>query len=309
MCRSYIFPLVASSPSWDLDGGRFQKGNYNEARDHIRLYYATGTINLFRGKTTSAFAAHNLALIPGGIKPGSTVHDNACGSGTVSRHILHNASPSDNNINIYATDIDQTFLDVLSADAAQHNWPMQISNQKSENTNFSDAFFDYDIMNIAIIFMSSAGLDATREMYRTLKPGGFAVVNCWKAITWLLPIVLVHKAFRCGGGEAKAPPVSWTDGMQLKEVLMEAGFQEDKIRMESHQVRTVVEDGEELRAWAEKTWAFLGGVFGDWCDGNEEKWDEEVDLLAWLLKTQPGSKVEGGKVIMTASQWVAVAEK
>ncbi|KAK4206976.1 S-adenosyl-L-methionine-dependent methyltransferase [Rhypophila decipiens] len=253
----------------------------------VTTYETTG------GKTISAFAAHNLALIPGGTKPGSTVHDNACGSGIVSRHILlQNASPSDNDITIYATDMDQTFLD------------------KSENTNFSDGFFDYDMMNMAIIFMSSTGLDATREMYRTLKPGGFAVVNCWKAITWLLPIVLVHKAFRGGGGgEAKAPPVSWTDGKQLKEVLMQAGFEEGKMRMESHEVRTVVEDGDELRAWAEKTWAYLGGVFGDWCDGDEEKWDEEVDMLAGLLKTQPGSKVEGGKVTMTASQWVAVAEK
>ncbi|KAM7193849.1 S-adenosyl-L-methionine-dependent methyltransferase [Rhypophila sp. PSN 637] len=270
-------------------------------KQKVTTYETTG------GKTTSAFAAHNLTLLPGSIKPGSTVHDNACGSGTVSRHILHSASPSD-NINVYATDIDQTFLDAISADAAQHKWPVQVSNQKSENTNFSDGFFDYDIMNIAIIFMSAAGLDATREMYRTLKPGGFAVVNCWKSIAWLLPIVLVNKAFR-GGGEAKAPPVSWTDGKQLKKVLMEAGFQEGKIRMESHEVSTVLEDGEELREWAEKTWAYLVGVVGDWCDGDEEKWDEEVDMLAGLLKTQPGSKVEGGKVIMTASQWVAVAEK
>lgn len=270
----------------------------------VTTYESTG------GKTTSKFAAHNLTLIPGGIKPGSTVHDNACGAGTVSRHILlHNngdGPPAD--VSIYATDIDQAFLDVLSADAAQHKWPIQVSNQKSENTNFADAFFDYDIMNIGIIFMSSAGLDAAREMHRTLKPGGLAVVNCWRAITWMLPIVLVHKAFRGETAPFPAPPVNWTDGKQLKKVLVEGGFEEGKIRLESHEVSAVLEDGAELRAWAEKTWAYLGGI-GGWHAVDEEKWDEEVDMLAALLKKQPGSKVEGGKVTMTASQWVAIAEK
>ncbi|KAK4038528.1 S-adenosyl-L-methionine-dependent methyltransferase [Parachaetomium inaequale] len=264
----------------------------------VATYESTG------GKTTFKFAAHNLALVPA-IKPGSTIHDNACGAGTVSRYILQNGLL---DVKIHATDIDQPFLDVLAEDAAQHGWPVEVSNQKSEATSFDDAFFDYDIMNIGIIFMSSAGLDATREMHRTLKPGGFAVVNCWKAITWMLPIMLVHKAFRGEATPFPAPPVNWTDGTQLRKVLVDAGFEETKIHLESHEVSTVLDEGEEFREWVEKTWAFLAGI-GGWHQVDEEKWDEEVDMLAALLKKQPGTMVEGGKVTMTASQWVAVAEK
>lgn len=265
----------------------------------VTTYESTG------GKTTAKFAAHNLTLIPP-IKPGSTIHDNACGAGTISRLILQNGGTAD--VKIHATDIDQPFLDVLSADAAQHNWPVEVSNQKSEATSFPDAFFDYDIMNIGIIFMSSAGLDATREMHRTLKPGGLAVVNSWKTITWMLPIMLVHRAFRGEAAPFPAPPINWTDGKQLRKILVEAGFEEGKIRLESHEVSSVLEDGEEFRAWVEKTWAYLAGI-GGWHAVDGEKWDEEVDMLAELLKKQPSTTVEGGKVTMAASQWVAVAEK
>ncbi|KAK4141382.1 S-adenosyl-L-methionine-dependent methyltransferase [Dichotomopilus funicola] len=266
----------------------------------VTTYESTG------GKTTAKFATHNLTLIPP-IKPGSTIHDNACGAGTVSRLILQqNAGTTD--IKIHATDIDQAFLDVLTADAAQNNWPVSTSNQKSESTNFPSAFFDYDIMNIGIIFMSSAGLDATREIHRTLKPGGFAIVNCWKTITWMLPIMLVHRAFRGEAVPFPAPPINWTDGTQLRKILVEAGFEEGKIRLESQEVSSVLEEGEEFRGWVEKTWAYLAGI-GGWHAVDGEKWEEEVDMLAELLKKQPGTTVEGGKVTMTASQWVGVAEK
>ncbi len=265
----------------------------------VTTYESTG------GKTTSKFAAHNLALIPA-IKPGSVIHDNACGAGTVTRLILQNAAPAD--IKIHATDIDQPFLDVLLEDAAQHAWPVEVSKQKSEATTFADATFDLDVMNIGIIFMSGAGLDATREMYRTLKPGGRAVVNCWKAITWMLPIMLVHRAFRGEAAPFPAPPINWTDGTQLRRILVEAGFEEGKIRLESHEVVAELENGAEFREWVEKTWAFLAGI-GGWHEVDAEKWDEEVDMLAEVLQKQPTTKVEGGKVTMTASQWVAVAQK
>lgn len=265
----------------------------------VTTYESTG------GKTTSKFAVHNLALIPA-IKPGSVIHDNACGAGTVTRIILQNAAPAD--IKIHATDIDQPFLDVLSEDAAQHAWPVEVSKQKSEATTFADATFDLDVMNIGVIFMSGAGLDGTREMYRTLKPGGLAVVNCWKAITWMIPIMLVHKAFRGEAVPFPAPPISWKDGTQLRRILVEAGFEEGKIRLESHEVVVELQEGPEFREWVEKTWAFLAGI-GGWHEVDAEKWDEEVDMLAELLKKQPTTKVEGDKVTMTASQWVAVAQK
>ena len=63
-----------------------------------------------------------------------------------------------------------------------------------------------------------------------------------------------------------------------------------------------------MRSWAEKSWAYLGGIAG-WFGGDTDKWDEAVDLLAKLLLEQPGTKIEGDEVWMKASQWVVVAKK
>lgn len=90
-------------------------------RAKVTTYESTG------GKTTAKFAQHNLSLIAP-IPAGSTVHDNCSGSGTVSRLVL--AQQPD--VKIYATDIDQPFLDVLSEEAAQKSWPVETSNQRSE---------------------------------------------------------------------------------------------------------------------------------------------------------------------------------
>ncbi|KAK7181331.1 hypothetical protein DPSP01_007390 [Paraphaeosphaeria sporulosa] len=264
-------------------------------RAKVTTYESTG------GKTTAKFAQHNLSLIPP-IPAGSIIHDNCTGSGTVSRLILQQQP----DVKIYATDIDQPFLDVLSEDAARNSWPVEASNQRSEKTNFADAFFDYDITNIGVIFWTGGGADGVKEVYRTLKPGGTALINCWQSITWMLPIFLVHKQFR-GDAAFPAPPVNWTDGQQLRRVILEAGFTEEKLRLERQEVQSVVPAG-EFREWVEKTWAYLAGI-GGWHEVDAEKWDEEVDRLAEVLKQQPGTTVEGGNVSMKASQWIAVVEK
>lgn len=264
-------------------------------RAKVTTYESTG------GLTTQKFAKHNLSLIPA-IPAGSIIHDNCAGAGTVSR-ILLSQQP---DVKIFATDIDQPFLDVLTEDAAQNSWPIEVSNQRSERTSFADDFFDYDITNIGVIFWTGAGLDGVKEVHRTLKPGGTALINCWESITWMAPIVLVHKQFR-GDAQFPAPPINWSDGQRLRKILLEAGFEEDKLRQERHEVVATIPEA-DFRDWTEKTWAYLAGI-GGWHQVDNEKWDEEVDRLVDVLKQQPGTMIKGGNVSMKASQWVVVVQK
>ena len=264
----------------------------------VSTYETTG------GLVTAQFAQHNLSLIDS-IQDGALIHDNACGAGTVSRLILE-SSNAPKDITIKATDIDPPFLSALQYAAKQGTWPVDVSNQKSEALDFADNTFTHSITNIAIFFTSSAGLDGARQIYRTLRPGGTAVVNCWAHVTWLLPVRAVHETIR-PGKPFPTPVVAWHDGQLIKRVMLEAGFKEEDMRIEKSDAWAVVKRA-GLRAWAEKSWAYLGGIAG-WFDGDEETWDQAVDKLVELLLVQPGTVVEGDDVRLKASQWVVIAKK
>ncbi|KAH6887161.1 S-adenosyl-L-methionine-dependent methyltransferase, partial [Coprinopsis sp. MPI-PUGE-AT-0042] len=184
------------------------------------------------GLVTSKFAAHNLSLIPP-LPQNAIVHDNACGTGVVSQLLLVNGNPQ--NITIHATDIDQVLLSALSAKAEQNGWPIQVSNQKMQALNFADEFFDLSVMNLAIFFSPNAGLDGAKEIYRTLKPGGTAVVNCWEGNAWIVPSQLTHEKMRPGKA-FPLPTVQWFDGKHIQKVMLDAGFKEDDLKVERSEV-------------------------------------------------------------------------
>ena len=264
----------------------------------VSTYETTG------GLVTAKFASHNLTLIPP-IQDGAIIHDNACGSGTVSWLLLSSPNPP-SSLQIHATDIDPPFISALSQAAEHNDWPVKASLQKSEALDFPDSTFNYSITNIGIFFTSGAGLDGAKEIHRTLQPGGTAVVNCWAHVTWLVPVRAVHEHIR-PGKPFPTPVVAWHDGKHIQKVMQDAGFKEEDMRVERSDAWAVVDRG-GLREWAEKSWAYLGGIAG-WFEGDEENWDQAVDKLVELLLMQPGTVVEGDEVRMKASQWVVVARK
>lgn len=266
-----------------------------EGRGKVDTYEATG------GAVTAQFAEYNLALLPP-ILPGSIIHDNACGAGTVSRILLSGNTSS--SLKIYATDIDQIFLDKLQEDVLTNLWPIEVSNQPAESLSFPDNYFTHSITNIGIFFTSSAGLDGAKEVYRTLQPGGTVVVNCWEALAWLLAFKLVHKALR-PGKPYPSPPVLWNDGKQIQKVMAEAGFKKENTRVEKSEAWARTRD---LRGWAEQSWAFLGGL-GGWSGTDEERWDEAIDLLTKHMLAHSDTKTVDGEVWMKASQWIVIATK
>ncbi|KAF2260132.1 hypothetical protein CC78DRAFT_443065, partial [Lojkania enalia] len=181
------------------------------------------------GAVTAQFAAHNLTFISP-ITSGSIIHDNACGLGTASKAIL-SSHPNPSTLKIYATDIDQTFLDALQQDAKKNSWPVEISNQRCESLSFPDNTFTHSITNIGIFFTASNGLEGAKEIYRTLQPGGVAVANCWENVTWFLPIKTVHDNIR-PGAPYPTPVINWSDGQQLQKVMLEAGFSKENLKVE-----------------------------------------------------------------------------
>lgn len=263
----------------------------------------TRTYETSGGLVTSKFASHNLSLVLP-LPQNAIVHDNACGSGIVSSLLLTHGNPQ--NITIHATDIDTSFLAALSSKAEKNGWPVHVSNQKMQALSFEDNFFDVSVMNLAIFFSPNSGLDGAKEIYRTLKPGGVAVVNCWEDNAWIIPSQVTHEKMRPGKG-FNLPAAEWADGKHIKKIMVEAGFKENGMKVDRSEAWAEVnKDG--LRDWVEKIWSYMGGIAG-WLENDEDTWDKALDTFIDSLLAQPGTKVEGDEVKIKGSQWVVVARK
>lgn len=261
-------------------------GAYEQTGGIVNLQFAETCVNLSPPFTADAM-----------------IHDNACGSGHVSRQIVATSPPS--GIRIKATDIDETFVDACQANAQASGWPVETAVMRSESLDFPDDYFTHSIMNIAIFMTANNGLDAAKEIYRTLKSGGTAVVNCWQSMAWLQPIREVHNATR-PDHPWPLPVINWADGTQLRKVMEDAGFKSENIKATMSDAYATTTD---LHDWAETTWAYLGGILG-WQESDEEKWDEAVALLEQKLRDAPGFSVsESGEIRLTARQNIVVVTK
>jgi SAM-dependent methyltransferase len=260
------------------------------------------TYETMGGSVASQVAAHNLSLLPP-LPENALVHDNACGPGVISRHLLANGNPQ--NIMIYATDIDPAFISSLACQAKENKWPIETSIQNSEALTFPDNYFDLSIMNFAIFFTSEEGLVAAKEIYRTLKPGGTAMVNCWGEESWLVPILAANDETR-PGRPFPTPLVQWSDGKHIQKIMKEAGFK-DNITIQSSKAWITVKK-DKMREWAESLWALVGGMVG-WAEGDEGMWNKAVDKIIESASAQPGMEEVGDEVRLHATQWVVIAQK
>ncbi|KAF2490148.1 S-adenosyl-L-methionine-dependent methyltransferase [Lophium mytilinum] len=262
----------------------------------VDVYEKTG------GKVTAQFAEECVKLVSP-IPADSVIHDNACGPGTVTRKIMATSPPP--TIQIVATDSNPAFLSHVRAAVIANKWPVEVENMRSEAIEKPDDYFTHSFTNIAIFMMGSAGLDGATEIYRTVRPGGVAIVNCWQSLAWMQPIIAVQMATRSHGRVGK-PPVSWADGTQLRKIMVQAGFMEENVTMSSSEASAVVKD---LRSWAELSWAYLGGLQG-WAQEDEDRWDEAIDMLVEKLKEAVGTTMDkDGVVYMKASQHMLIAKK
>jgi hypothetical protein len=87
--------------------------------------------------------------------------------------------------------------------------------------------------------------------------------------------------------------------------MLEAGFSKENIIVEKSEAWAKTND---IRDWAEKSWAYLGHI-GGWMETDGERWDEAVDLLVKHILEQEGTRRVGDEVWMRAGQWVVIAKK
>ena len=172
------------------------------------------------------------------------VHDNACGTGLVTEHLQHIASRTGSHPKfIHATDFVPSVTKVMQQKATHNGWKnVEIAVMDSQELAFPDNHFDLSITNFGIFFLPDPQRGAD-QIYRTLKPGGIAMVTTWKERRMMDTILKAQKAIAHTSTDAQkadgpglkmldtpwAEP--WSKENKLRDVLTGAGFAPENVKI------------------------------------------------------------------------------
>ncbi|OTA97020.1 hypothetical protein M434DRAFT_392204 [Hypoxylon sp. CO27-5] len=176
------------------------------------------------------------------IGPDSVVHDTAAGPGIgaaalVSR-LPKNQLPKEMLVSDNAAMMVNAARESLVASPLPHVECKELDSQ--DLSSVPNDYFTHSIDNFSIFtFLRPA--DAIRETYRTLRPGGLAIITCWRRFA---PMYIVHaaqKKIRPDLPLMPTPSPQFYEEGVLQKVVEEGGFDKDKIT-KIDKVLTVTDD-------------------------------------------------------------------
>jgi ubiquinone/menaquinone biosynthesis C-methylase UbiE len=229
---------------------------------------------------TRELARHLLDISPP-IDANSIVLDNACGTGVVAQEVLLKAFRSDTAISsITCVDAAPTMVEMARdicqgmLSTAKNTDPNRITcaTMPGEKLSLPDSHFTHSFTNQGIQFFQDAPLGAS-EIYRTLKPGGFAIVTSWtRELGHVRAVQEAQKSYK-----PDAPlfdfPISeqWYQASHLEKTLRGAGFTEVEVKEKT--VWYATKTREEMNA-------LLFGMFMNFPVGWSE--EENVEFIKHL---------------------------
>ena len=156
-----------------------------------------------------------------------------------------------------------------AAAAASKGWADSVKTaaMPAEALTFDDNVFSHSFTNFLLNAVKEHE-NITSNIYRTIGPGGTAIITTWATVPHIPAVLAANTATRGpdvfhamkGGKE-------WNDPAHLENVLKEAGFPE--VKMEQCDSYLKISD---LRRWALIAWSFSGGMTpGGWAEADEGK--------------------------------------
>lgn len=136
--------------------------------------------------------AQDVQTSPNPFGPDSVVHDTAAGPGIGAAAIVARIPKEQLPKHVLVSDNVPMMISAaresLTASPLPHVECKELESQ--DLSSIPDNFFTHSINNFSI-FTFVRPADAIRETYRTLRPGGLAVVTCWRRFA---PVFIVHAA-------------------------------------------------------------------------------------------------------------------
>ncbi len=130
------------------------------------------------------------ALEVAGFDSAQKVLDVACGSGTLSLLINDRAEE------VHSIDFSPAMLTILKSQIARRGiWNVKTYQMDGQDLGFDDATFDWAFSSFGLMFFADRDR-GFREIGRTLKPGGRAVITSWAPVTESTAMQMMFGALR-----------------------------------------------------------------------------------------------------------------
>jgi ubiquinone/menaquinone biosynthesis C-methylase UbiE len=144
---------------------RIQRYGWDKASNHYEMYWQE-----------QLKPAQDVLLQMAELKNGEHVVDIACGTGLVT---FRAAKEVGENGSVVGTDISDKMIDVAASITTQKKYNnIKFLRMDAEELQLSDSSFDVALCALGLMYFPNP-IQALREMYRILKPGGRAIAAVW----------------------------------------------------------------------------------------------------------------------------------
>jgi ubiquinone/menaquinone biosynthesis C-methylase UbiE len=166
------------------------------------------------------------------VRPDSVVHDTAAGPGIGAAALVarlpKDQLPKEMLVSDNVAMMVSAARESLVASPLPHVDCKELDSQ--DLSSVPDNYFTHSINNFSI-FTFVRPADAVRETYRTLRPGGLAVVTCWRRFAPMFIIHAAQKKIRPDLPLMPTPSPEFYEEGVLQKVVEESGFAKDDITM------------------------------------------------------------------------------
>jgi ubiquinone/menaquinone biosynthesis C-methylase UbiE len=261
-------------------------------------------VTYISGDITEKIAVKLLRLLPP-IDAGSSIHDNACGSGAITKAIMSSVLPP--GCKLYATDINPAMVSELQAEASAKGWPVIVEIMAAQRLNFANEAFSHSINSFSIHLIEEDD-EVMKQVHRTLKPGGVALFSIWRYPILARAVLAAHYATRPAG----TPPLPALEranfGVEaLRQLLKSSNFGSDTLTWSEVEEFMLINN---LRQWLIAAWSLLGQPAQGWAQQDEDNWDKAIAVMMQTVEAWEGYEtLAGGAVKLSMVADVVIAVK